>query len=268
MTNSSLERFGQDVLQSLRAMDDNRYTRVPLSSQPPVVDYTSDQPIDLVPPGCIGVFFARPGSAHLTNLRQFVLDGDASRINELTDRLRRQFDGRQLVELREAVATVIQHPVYADLRYAGLTLAQNLHLPTGIDVGMLTLPYNGGELNDADFALVDYQMVGRDERLEALLVRRPPRMTDVVRAALARVPANQREINISDAAFCFAATCVIVAEVVVAIVVVTAIAGCAPEFERLERISLPEAEINQLGPVASARKLLDMRRRILLDMMA
>jgi hypothetical protein len=267
MNEQTIRTLGSDVLQAMGQMNEEKYRRLIRTTRPRVVTYTSTAPMDLVPPGCIMAVFARKGGTVLQDLEHAIVRGNTTSINEFAARMREQYSARRMVSMAEAVAVISNEPVFAELRYGGKTLASNLCVPDNLPAAIVTFAYSGGQLADEGFSLVEYPRTGAREELEVLLVRRPPILTDVERRALELVPADQLELNIGNAAYCFAATGVVVAYVAVAIVVVTAVGNCASDYDRLARVSLPADRVHQLGPAGTARELLRLRRELLEEIM-
>lgn len=265
------DRLGGDVLQTMAEANADRFTRVIRSYTPAVIEWTSEAYVGLFPPGCIAVLFARKGSRDLADVSRWVAERNSVRLNEFGERLWRQFQGRTMVTLKEAARRMLPLPVYGDLRYESQSLAQYIHVPddAGPDfVGFSAMPFSGGRLDDRQFSFHEYVRSGGEAHgIDVLLVRRPPRLDDIVRAALERVPQTQLGINMGDSSVCWAITALVLAAVgFVAAIGVTATTSCQGFYDRLDQVSLPQAELDRLGPVASARKLLQMRREILVGM--
>jgi hypothetical protein len=160
-----------------------------------------------------------------------------------------------MVSIEEAVAILIVQPVFASVRYGDRTMAQSLVAPEAGDVCVVPMAYNGGYLASDSFKLVEHFLPDSDAQLEAIVVRHAPSLSPAERAALQAVPADQREWSIAQPMACYAITAV-----TVTLVLAGATYACpgiaAPE-------TLPEEEIKRIGPAATARRLLAIRRRIL-----
>src|SRR6266487_1488474 len=221
-------------------------------------------------PGTLTVFVARKGSAALHELREALKAGGEA-LKQLYRKVGEQAAQVERWTLEEAVQATIQEPVFAELRYGGATLAQGLSVPQGLDMTVLLLPYNGGRLAQEGFILAERFTEGSDAALEALVVRIDPPLTEAERAALQLVPVDQAINNVSankpcDTTWVAVATVAAVAAtpaahaIVEGIITVLTILGVTPDD--LEP-HIPEETLKLLGPAASARKLLEMRREVL-----
>jgi hypothetical protein len=212
------------------------------------------------PPGTVVLFTAKKGSHLLRNLESAFAQRSLGRLNQLGTEIQALVQRREVVSIRTAVDKLIDAPVYFEFRYGGKTLAQNVGLVDGIDFGSLTFAYNGGQLHDEDFQVVEYYRPGARQELDHLVVKNPPRLTDLEREVLSAVPESMLELNIAINGKCrgwtFAAALVYV---------VLTIAGqvCLAARDRLAEVSLSPEQVQRLGRLGSARELLDMRRRIL-----
>lgn len=214
----------------------------------------SDYPGLLAKPGTVTLFVAKQGAAILPRVRRAVESGtDDDRV--IAGQLTAQFRQRSMVSIEEAVATLLRQPVFATLRYGDRTLAQNLFAPDGLDACVVPMAYNGGYVDEHSFKLVEHFLPDSDERLEAVAVVHSPPLTPAERAALRAVPPDQREWSIGQPMACYAITAVTIVAVVIA-----ATYAC-PGI--VEPEAMPEKEIKAIGPAATARKLLAIRRRVL-----
>lgn len=222
-----------------------------------VLDYTPDHddyPRMLAKPGTVTLFVARQGSDVIGRIRDAVTSGgdeDAHIAAELAEQFRR----RSMVPIEEAVATLLVQPVFASVRYGERTMAQSLFAPDDVQACVVPMPYNGGYVADDSFKLVEHYLPGTHERLAALAVRHTPPLTPAERAALKAVPPDQREWSIGQPMACYAITAI-----TVTIVLAGATYACPGITEPEE---LPDETIKALGPEATARKLLAIRRQVL-----
>ena len=224
-------------------------------------------------PGTLTVFVARKGSAALHELREALKAGGEA-LKQLYRKVGEQAAQVERWTLEEAVQATIQEPVFAELRYGGATLAQGLSVPEGLDMTtVLFLPYNGGRLAQEGFILAERFTEGSDAALEALVVRIDPPLTEAERAALQLVPVDQAINNVSankpcDTTWVAVATVAAVAatptvtDATVTTLVIEALGSRGAELADLEP-HIPEETLKLLGPAASARKLLEMRREVL-----
>jgi hypothetical protein len=214
--------------------------------------------------GAITLYLARSGAPILGEIREALKVGGQLE-QDLANRLQQQFDSRPVLPIKEAVEVLVREPVFADLCYGKSTIAQHLCVPDGVDVAHLVFPYNGGRLAASGFTLVERFRDGETASLDALLVRNSPALSAAEKAALAQVPADQNELNVGLAYDCEYTT--------VAVTVVAAAAACAVGVRAalvatslcavLNHQHIPEEAILELGPAASARELLKLRRDVL-----
>jgi hypothetical protein len=213
-------------------------------------------------PGTITVLVARKGNSLLSQIERS-LSGEGNEV-PLAKRLYKQYADRKKVSLTEAVEIARKQPVLADLRYGGKELAQNIFVPSGLGVAVITLPYNGGRLARKAFSWVEHARTEATPSLDVLVLRHTPPLTDAERVALNQVPAELREMFIGDGPGPVACSVVIflVAVVVeVAIVAATWAAAGAHNIEEMAHLS--PAEISRIGPNATAQRLTEMRREAL-----
>jgi hypothetical protein len=117
-------------------------------------------------------------------------------------------------------------------------------------------PYNGGELRPDELTLVEHYKEGTKEALEAVALRRAPELTAAEAAALQQVPAEVSEINLAPNGSC----CDSITDIVQVVIAVTFALACdplRPDFH------ISEDELKAISPVASAIKLMDIRREAL-----
>ena len=225
----------------------------------------------LVLPGAITVFVARAGAPLLAELRA-ALSGEGEPDPGLLDRVAgvyRQIEARPQVDPAEALEVLRAQPVFADLRYGGATLATGVFVPEEGEVGVLILPYNGGRLARWGFTWVEH--VREDgAALEALVVRHAPPLTRAEAAALRMAPADQAELNVGLASFLphagveafVVGFAVGIAVGAVVIAVARAVHGGVEIAEHLHHHRADDV-IRDLGPAATARELLRIRRDVL-----
>jgi hypothetical protein len=232
-----------------------------------VIDYqpSSDRPEEhLALAGTITVLLAKPGSKLLMEIRSAVAACD-NRDRKLAKRLYKQYANRYPSPLPEAVKVAQSQPVFADLRYGGATLAPYLFVPKDLDVAIVNLPYNGGRLARGGFSLAEHPRTEEDISLDVLVLRNTPPLSKAEVSALAKVPEAQRELNVGAGPGEVACSVVLLTLAVVAEVAVVAVTFAITgkvDLEHMEHIE-PDT-ILQIGPSATARMLVSMRRKVLL----
>jgi len=231
------------------------------SSEIKVLDYlpsSSDPTRQLAMSGTITLFLAPVGSSTLHEIESAVTAGDGGDI-QLADRFRAQSSGRTQLPLEIAVEMVKAQSVFADVRYGGLTVASNYFVPANADYCAVVLPYNGGRLSKQGFSLIEHYLEDNDRPLQALALRHCPPLTPAEKVALVLVPATQMELTVGKAYMCWALSAIAL------VALVTLVAICAgkpgPHGELQEDVHLTEEQIRALGPAATARQLLQLRRQ-------
>lgn len=217
----------------------------------------------LAKPGTVTLFVARHGAEIIDRIREAVASdggddrhsGHAGLDRQIAAELTAQFRARTMVSIEEAVSTLLVQPAFASVRYGERTMAQSLFAPDGVEACVIAMPYNGGYVADDSFKLVEHYLPGSDERLTAVAVRHAPPLTPAERAALRAVPPDQREWSIGQPMACYAITAI-----TVTLVLAGATYACPGIVEPEE---LPDETIKELGPAATARKLLALRRQVL-----
>jgi hypothetical protein len=253
------------LLEALRSLEADKYSRLIRTSSPSVITFESDDDLGMVPPGSVTLFMAPKGSSFLASVQNGFERGDVNKLQELANQIGAEGVKRKPISLKRAAADLIKQRVYADVRYGSETLAENLGLVNGIDYGILSFPYNGGPLNIRDFSIVEYFRDEQNEFLESVLVIRPPKLSPAEKKALELVPPELRGIHIgSGGTKAVTVTTVTILLFVVAVHTPTLTGGLdVRNFrDRLDRIQLTEDRIRELGPIASARELLNLRQQV------
>jgi len=216
----------------------------------------------LVVPGTITIILARAGSAQLARVREAARKGQALDA-ELSALVYEKYENRKPVSVAEAVARICAQPVIAEIRYGGSTILSGAAVADDLELAVTAVPYNGGRLAPGGFSLVERYREGTGHQLEGFILASAPPLTEAEKAALQQVPEDQLELNVGQVhaeALPFIATITVVAETAVFAVAWTKTAwGLMSQGEE----HIKEDELQNLGPGASARKLLAIRRKIL-----
>ena len=246
-----------DAIQALRPVPLEIEARPSRATRIEVLDYHASHPDrgHLAKVGTVTLFVARSGGQMLDRIRQAATSGSGED-QAISAELAAGFSRRSMVSIEEAVATLMVQPVFASLRYGDRTLAQSLVAPDADDVRVVPMAYNGGYLASDSFKLVEHFLPESDARLEAVLLRHTPALSPAERAALRAVPPDQREWSVAQPMACYAITAVTVTLVLAGATYACPGIGIPPE-------ELPPEEIEMIGPAATARKLLAIRRKIL-----
>jgi hypothetical protein len=211
-------------------------------------------------PGTVTLYTAKKGSPLLHKLETALASRSQSSLNEIAAELSAVVEKRKIISIREFVDQLIEAPTYFEIRYGGKTLAQNVGLVGDLEFGSLTFAYNGGQLRDEDFQIVEYYKPGVQEDLEHLVVKNPPRLSELEQSVLRAVPEDMLESNIVVVGKCRGWTFAAAA----AYVILTALGQvCLTRDSLLAQVSLTPEQVERLGNLGSARELLSMRRKIL-----
>lgn len=208
--------------------------------------------------GSIMMFWGRPGSDTISRLEEAYRKGDEGALAEVHEIITRQMADEPIPTLDAAADAVLSSPMHFDVRYGTKVLARTMTLPEGAEVCMVAFPYNGGDIDERHFAIDQYHRAGETVEYPSLLVISPAVLSEVERAALEAVPADQIGINIGEASCCPAVT----ALVLIAVALATN-AGIWQEIgEQMNEVHLSADQIERLGPMASAQELVALRREI------
>ena len=208
--------------------------------------------------GSVMMFWSRPGSDILRQLEEAYANGEHSALLKVNEIISRQLADEPIPTLDAASDAVLASPMHFDLRYGSKILSRTLTLPEGAEVGVMVFPYNGGELNDADFVLDQYHRAGETVEYPTLLVQVPPNLSAVELEAIRAVPADQFGINIGEASCCPAVTALVLVTIALA-----THAGIWQEIgDQMNKVHLTDAQTARLGPMASAQELVAVRQQI------
>lgn len=251
---------------TLRLLSHDALTRPLRVRKLQVVDYKphSRRPEEqLALPGTITVLMARHGNKLFADIAGAVKAG-SGREGELAKQVYRQYKDRKTVPLDEAVKVAREQPSFADLRYGGGTLVQNLFVPEGLDVVLVVLPYNGGRLAPEGFSLAEHPRSDKEPALDVLVLRHVPDLSKAEAAAIDRVPPEQLAINVGHGPGEVACSVLLLTVAVVAEVAIVAVTYAITGAVDLSHVAqLDAATIERLGPAATAGRLVELRRAAL-----
>ncbi len=246
-----------DQLMKLQA---DRESRLARSFTPEVILFEPGEEEGVAPlAGSVLMIAARKGNAIFEGLRRAYRARDVEALSKLGAQLKLIVEKRRVVSVARVVSQVKKAPALFDLRYKTATLAPNVCLVGGVEIGTISLPYNGGHLVDSDFSIVEYHRTDAPRDYDVLLVKRPPRLSELEREVLQKLPAAESGLNIGSIAACPGFTVVIV---IIFVAVTVAGKSCFGLRDRLAEVSLPPSTIAKLGPAATARQLVSMRREL------
>lgn len=215
----------------------------------------------LAPPGSVTVFLSTPDNPILKRIREAATTGQGD--VELSEEIRRLYSGRKPMSYYGAFRLLQNSDVFATVRYGGKTLGANLFPPPGPDLLVLENPYNGGKLATDVLTLVEHRKPsaieqGRSAELAAVALRHYPELSDLERDVLDQVPESQLEMNLAIRANC----CDNWTDFAQVIIAVTFAMMCL-EAPIYDQVSLSAKELEVLGPAASARALINVRKELL-----
>jgi len=118
------------------------------------------------------LFLTRSGTSRLEDVRRAISNPDAARALALE--FAADTDKRQEGPMSAAVQDLLAQPVYADFRYGEYTLAEHLFVPPEYDLVPFLFPYNGGNLTQGAFRLVQWRKGGSGAELTGLVVHYSP----------------------------------------------------------------------------------------------
>jgi hypothetical protein len=107
--------------------------------------------------------------------------------------------------------------------------------------------------------LIEHYLEDNDRPLHALALRHCPPLTPAEKVALELVPATQMELTVGKAYMCWALSAIALAALATLAAVCAAKPG--PFNELQDDVHLTEERIRALGPAATARQLLQLRRQ-------
>ncbi|WP_146229311.1 hypothetical protein [Nocardia neocaledoniensis] len=227
-----------------------------------VLDYIPSQPDRalLCPPGAVRVFVAAQGDPILQRVRDIATRSHSDDVDMVENEIVPRFVDRKRLSVYQAWRLLQRSPVFATIRYGGRTLATNVFPPQDLGVAILDNPYNGGELSPAHLTLIEHRLEGTDAALEAVALRHAPPLTPAERAALVQVPHDQLEANLTiNGDCCPNGTFIMVTAVAFTTAICCAVSVPPAQIEQ----HLSDEQVEKLGPAATARELLDIRREAL-----
>lgn len=220
-------------------------------------------------PGTVMFVSERRGKGVLARLKRAYLSGDIDTLHALGADIKRDVESRRGMSVGAAAQLLIESPLFYDLRYGGKTLVSQAALIHDVTIGSVTLPWNGGELDDSLFRVVNYRKDTEADVCEAdhLIIKRKPLLNDLEKQALAAVPRESSELHIAEIVACpFVCGVGIVVTTVLYCLATLAGRQCFPNGKKLSEIKgLDKDLIDSLGPHATARELLVARRKVFED---
>jgi hypothetical protein len=212
--------------------------------------------------GSILVVLVDAKNAEYADLRQLLKSDPLaalSRLKQISD----QYATRNKTDLATAVENARSAPVLSDIRIGTKTLASNVPVLGDVPVTILTFPYNGGDLPDANLTLVQKKKSPTDA-VDAFAFIQRPVLTSAEVAALHKLSPSQRELNVGSASMCYAITGVTVAATVIAATGLCHHGG--DEIDTHIDTDIDFDKLKKLDPPSTATELLQLRRQRLESM--
>ncbi len=225
-----------------------------------------DRDLLAVGAGSLNVFVAPKGSGFVEKAKAAVAGGDAAFMEFLKPLVAQYTKKRTALTVDAMAKAMLKEPVLADVRYGGERLAAGIFVPKGFAALPISLPYNGGPVLTKGLELVEHTKDGVESGYEAIALKIDPVLSEAEAAALKAVPKDQWAKNIGASASC-ETTYVAVAVVAVTLVAAFTVgaAGAATVTTTLavkvKDIHIKDEVIKSIGPAASARMLVDLRRK-------
>lgn len=189
-----------DELMKLQAVRESRLIR---SVKPEVITFESSGEDNLAPlPGSVLMVAGRKGNAIFEDLRRAFRASDRTQLSSLGKQLITMVQRRKVVSVAQAVRLIKNAPSLFDLRYRSTTLAPNISLVGGVEIGTISFPYNGGHLNDDEFSIVEYHQAETERDYDVFLVKRSPDLSELERSMLEQVAETSDMLNLGSAACC------------------------------------------------------------------
>lgn len=188
---------------------------------------------------------------------------DANRVIE--EYIKINENARILSDLDATINEVSKIPTLIDVRHGNKTLAHGYPVlfDDDRDLTIVTFPYTGGALSGEGLELVSLSNDLDADDVSGLVFVKPPRLSDLERAALDQLPSSQNEINVGSPV----AATPLAAGVVLATGLLTAIAWCATKYNaNIMDYAIDPIDpslLAQMTPDATAKQLLRARSSLM-----
>jgi hypothetical protein len=258
-----------NVYQDLTDLQHERSIRETSKRQAPTarweVDRSDSSEYPFRPPeGSVTCFWCGSDGEIIDDLEYAILSHDLEELDEIGDRVADDVGSRSISPVEEAVKEAADTPVIFDLRYDGQELAKNLYLPD-MELGAITLPYNGGDLDRDKFEIVEHAAEGASERpYDYLVVTASPKLSDLEREITASLPNDIVDMKVGGTGPVAATPTVAAAAGTVAAALATAVTlKSGSDFhDRLATVGVSDRFVRQMGVRSSADELLEARREV------
>jgi len=255
-----------ELLEAIEILEAERVVRLAERSGLSVVTFEPSDPdsgLGLLLPGTVTLFVAPAGSEFLDEVGRAFASAEAADVHRVVAFVNERGSHRSRVSPIAAARELAGGRAFASLRYGRTVLAENLGLPAGIGFGAISFPYAGLKLDPAAFEFEQYVRHDFHERLDGILVVRPPVLSNAERAALELVPPEMIELGIrSPGNVAVTVTTVTVALFVVAVHTPTLTGGRTVDElrTRLDSVALAAEKIASMPSKATLGELVALRR--------
>lgn len=219
-------------------------------------------------PGTITIFIWNSKNQKLSTLNKVVKSNDRIKFNQIAEELTKDINTKE--EFSSTINKIIDSKKVGDLYYKNKCIAPNLILPEdnngNLSIGLFTIPFNGGKLDNNSFKLKTYDTnSSTNEEWEINLIKHNPKLTNIEIKALEDTE-NSDTLGIG---FIQPEASLRMALAVTAFVVARSLGNNIRKGNRrliensLNEIRLTEERLNNLGNDASVEELITMRSQIL-----
>ena len=259
-----------DFCEVLREIENSRRKRYTSKTRPTVIDWEVGRDDDsnssgFIPPeGSVMCFWARKENDILRKLESAYVSHDTQKLDRLYHAaFQSDFCKRSLLSLEEAKEEFVESDVFFDLRYNGKVLAESLWESNEERIGLIVLPFSGGEINKGNFTVIEHS-IDQDNKncpyYQVLIVVCSPVLSDIEKRALEAVPPEMGEIKIGRLG---PVVQVLPGAVTVLITITLVGTACvAPSSAELEQAELSPELIEELGSTAAVERLVKLRSEI------
>jgi len=215
----------------------------------------------LAPTGSIAVYVARRNNALMAEVKAATRNTKDGRDRRVMRKVMKQFANRKPCALEDVARRAVSAPVLAELAYGGSTMIKHMFIEDDQFVMVTMLPYIGGPVRTEDFKFTEYYNADDDEYLECVLVRHPPVLSAAEAEAIKIIPPELENVYVGPGDIVANTVLPVVAYAAAEAVFVYVTFNISSHDENMQHIS-PEA-IKSLGPVGTARAMLNLRRDLL-----
>jgi hypothetical protein len=184
---------GRPQIEIELAMRDVRFSRPRVITVPP--EATGLRYLDS---GTITVAVAASGAPEIAELKARADAGDLAGLDRMAREAVRNYAaiGRSGRRLYDGINKV---PVLGELRYSRKTLRAGMLVGGPLKLALGKVVYNGGDISADLFEFVEYLLPASREGLEAVVIVRSPRLSELEREILGRIPLEHSEIHMGEA---------------------------------------------------------------------